>query len=166
MIEHRPQVFHVEQQPALIISDPEQNIDDAALGFIQPQQPRQQLRAKLGNGQTQRMPLLAIHIPKHHRRTLGLQSVNTYTQGALLQLFRYHTRFRDAREVTLDIGHQHRDTQLRKGLRQHLQRNGLTGAGRARNQPVTIGHARLNRHAASLIATYQQRGNSHQPLSW
>ena len=45
----------------------------------------------------------------------------------------------DAGQVALDVGGEHRHAGARKAFGQHLQRDGLAGAGRAGDQPVAVG---------------------------
>ena len=53
---------------------------------------------------------------------------------------------RDARQIALDVGGEHRDPGSRELLGEHLQRAGLAGAGRAGDEPVAVGHRDRDAH--------------------
>ena len=58
--------------------------------------------------------------------------------------------FRDAGEVSLDVGGENRNAGARKSLRHHLQRDGLAGSGRAGDEAVAI--AERERQPGRLFA--------------
>ena len=58
---------------------------------------------------------------------------------ALLELGRHRAGLAHAGQVALDVGHEHRHADAPKPLGDHLQRDGLAGAGGAGDQPVAVG---------------------------
>ena len=50
---------------------------------------------------------------------------------------------RDAGQVALDVGGEHRHAGIREAFRQHLQGDGLAGAGGAGDQAVAVGELEL-----------------------
>jgi hypothetical protein len=84
--------------------------------------------------------LLAEDVPKRYRSALELEAVELHLLYALSDLGIVLARLADAREVTFDIGGKYGHADAAEGLSHHLQRDGLSGAGRSRHQAVTIGH--------------------------
>ena len=52
----------------------------------------------------------------------------------------------EPRQVALDVGDEDRDAGLRQLTGEHLERLRLAGAGRARDQPVTVQHRQRDLH--------------------
>ena len=67
-VQQRAQILQIEQQQALLVGDPKADVEDALLGLVQAQQPRQQQRPHLGYRGPDRMALLAEQIPEHGRK--------------------------------------------------------------------------------------------------
>ena len=88
------------------------------------------------------MTLLAINVKQTHGAALELQCrrVDAKLCTALLDKTAQATRLRDARQITLHIGHKAGYTRLGEGLGQHLQGDGLTRTRSAGNQTVAVGH--------------------------
>ncbi|MGC0324387.1 hypothetical protein ABIG06_005016 [Bradyrhizobium sp. USDA 326] len=84
------------------------------------------------------MSLLAEHVPEHGRELVRLK-LETHVAGALENEVFGLADFRDSGEVTFDVGREYGNTGARKSFRQHLQRHGLAGSGRARDEAVAIG---------------------------
>ena len=84
------------------------------------------------------MALLAEHVPKHRRKLVHLEG-KPHIGGPLEDEILGLTDFGDAGQVALDVGREHRNAGARKSLGHHLQRDGLSGSGRAGDQPVPIG---------------------------
>ena len=85
------------------------------------------------------MPLLAEHIPEHHGIGARLIACHTQFGGALGQFGIIGARHAQARQVALDIRQKNRNAEVREALRQHLQGDGLAGAGGAGNETVAVG---------------------------
>ena len=135
--QHRAQVFHVEQQQALLVRDAKRDVEHAFLDVVQVHHAREQQRPHFRDGRAHRMALLAEQIPEHHREFVRLV-VEAQVLGALDQrLLRFADR-RDAGQIALDVGGEHRNAGAREAFRQHLQRDGLAGAGRAGDEAVPI----------------------------
>ena len=89
------------------------------------------------------MTLLAEDVPEHRRacrRNAGSGTPRSFRRSS--ELGRRRPGLRDARQVALDVGHEHRNADAREPLGHHLQRDGLAGAGRAGDEAVTVGERR------------------------
>jgi len=140
--QHRAQVLEVEQQHAVVIGDLEHQVEHAHLRVIEVQHAAQQQRAHVRYGGAHRVALLAKHIPQRGGAGLGRGQANTTVLQGGGQLAANLARLADAGQVTLDIGHEHRHANARESLGQCLKGYSLAGAGRAGDQPVSIGQAR------------------------
>ena len=135
--EHGAQVLEIEQQQPLLVGDAEADVEHALLHLVEVHQPREQQRPHLRDGGADRMALLAEQIPEHHRKFVGLVG-EAEALGARDKRVLGLARFRDAGEIALDVGGKHRHARAREALRQHLQGDGLAGAGRSGDQPVPV----------------------------
>ena len=63
VLEHRAQVFHVEQREARVVRNFEDEVQHAGLDVVQLQHARKHQRAHVGNGGAHGVPALAVHIP-------------------------------------------------------------------------------------------------------
>ena len=145
IVEHQTQVLQVDEQQAVIICNTEHDVEHAALRFVQLHQARQQLWTHLAHGRSHRVTALAIDIKHAHGATRKLRIGNTELGATLLDETTHRALLADTREVALHIGHKARNTRLREGLGQHLQRNGLTRTRRTGNQTVAVSHTTLDR---------------------
>ncbi len=69
-VEHCTQIFHVQQQQSLVISNAECHKQDSRLGLIQLQQIGQQNRPHLRNSGADSVAFFAINIPEQNRTAL------------------------------------------------------------------------------------------------
>ena len=83
------------------------------------------------------MALLAEHVPKHRRKPVGLEA-EAHIAGPLDDKILGLTGLRDAREVSLDIGREHRNAGAGKSFRHYLQRDGFAGSGGAGDEAMAI----------------------------
>src|SRR5260370_25573392 len=83
------------------------------------------------------MPLLAEHIPKHRRKLVGLEG-KAHISGAFDDKILRFTHFRDAREVTLDVGGEHPDACPRQSLSHHLQLDGFSSSRSTGDEALAI----------------------------
>ena len=93
--------------------------------------------------------------PKTSQKTTGNWSgwyVRPMRLGALHQRFLGLARGADAGEIALDVGGEHRHAGLRKAFGQHLQRDGLAGAGRAGDQPVAVAEPQIEHFVFAALA--------------
>src|SRR5262245_23214921 len=65
VLQHRAQVFEIEQQETVVVGNFENESQHSALSFIELEQPRHQQRAHIGNGCPDGMALLAVKIPEN-----------------------------------------------------------------------------------------------------
>src|ERR1700738_3861011 len=84
------------------------------------------------------MTLFAKHIPKDRRKLVALEG-QTHLSGPFDDKILRLADFGDAGQVALDVGCEYRNTRARKALGHHLQRDRLTGSGRAGDEAVAIG---------------------------
>ncbi len=132
------QVLHIEQQEPLLVRDAEGDVEHALLDVVEIHHPRQQQRAHLRYGGAYRMPLDAEYVPEHDRELVRLIG-EAELLGAGDQRVLGLADLGYARQIALDVGSENRHAGARKTLRQNLQRDGLAGAGRARDQAVPVG---------------------------
>ena len=97
------------------------------------------------------MALLAKQIPKHYREIVRFV-VETYAFGAGDQRLLGLTGGGDAGQVALDVGGEYRHARARKSFGQHLQGDGLTSAGRARDQAMSIGERQRQQLGLETLA--------------
>jgi hypothetical protein len=83
------------------------------------------------------MALLAEHVEERRRKIIDLV-IETHLLGALDEGISGLARHRNPGQVALDVGREYRDAGPREALGQHLQGDGLAGAGGARHQAVAI----------------------------
>ena len=138
VLQHRAQVFQVEQQQAVVVGDLEDHVEHATLGVVQVQHAAQQQRAHVGHGGPHRVALLAKHIPQGGRAGHGFGLVDAALFQDTRQLVADMARLADAGQVAFDIGHKHRHADFGEILRQGLQRDGFAGAGSPGDQAVAI----------------------------
>src|SRR3546814_6691556 len=80
----------------------------------------------------------AEHIPEHRWARSRRPTFNTDCRRAFEQ-FGFGLASRgDARQITLDVGGNHRHAHLRETFGEHLQRDGLARAGRAGDQTMAV----------------------------
>ena len=102
IVEHRPQVLHVEQHQTTLVGDAEHDVQHAVLCLIQAHQAREQLWSHLTHRGTDGMALLAEDIVEPHRAPLPFSGL------------------RDTTEVTLHVGHEAGHARLAEGLGHRL----------------------------------------------
>ena len=109
-----PQIFKVEQQQSLIISNAEDDIQHARLHIVEIQQPRQQQRPQIRNRRPHRMAFLAKDIPHHHWIGMRLPVIDADIFKPCEQFFRRRSCLRDAGQIAFHIGHKHWNTDFRQ----------------------------------------------------
>ena len=147
--EHGAQVLEIEQQQPLLVGDAEADVEHALLDVVEVHQPRQQQRPHLRDGGAHRMALLAEQVPEDDRKLVGLVG-EAEALGARDEGFLGLARLGHARQIALDVGGEHRHAGARQPFRQHLQRDGLAGAGRAGHEAVAVGQRQ--RQELGLVA--------------
>ena len=146
--EQGAQVLEVEQQQALLVRHPEQDVQHARLGVVELQQPRHQQRPHLGDGRPDGRALLAEQVPEHRRE--GLRRVGYADRAGPVEEGRPPVAgHRQPREVALHVGREDRHAGAAEALREGLQRHGLAGARGARDEAVSVAHRQRQRDVAS-----------------
>ena len=140
MLQHRLQVFQIEQQQPMVIGNFEDKRKHAGLRVVEVQDAAQQQRPQLRNCRAHRMPLLAEHIPESDRAACKPEIRQPQLRDACLQLGTFFAGHADAGKITLHIGRKHRHPDTAERFSHHLQRDGLAGTGGAGNQPMTVSH--------------------------
>ena len=142
VLQHGAQVLEIEQQQPVVVGDLEHQREHAGLRFVQIQDAGEEQRAEVGDGRADRMTLLAEDVPEDGGRSRVRRLVDAEQLEALAELGGRGAGLRDAGEVTLDVGHEHRNADLREPLGHHLQRDRLPGSGRTGDEAVAIGKRR------------------------
>ncbi len=162
VLQHRPQIFEVEKQQALLVGELEGDVEHALLHRVEAEQPRHQQRSDIGDGGADRMTLLAQDIPEDRREAVR-QVRHADRLRALRQRPPAVARHGDTGEIALHIGDDHRDAGLGEGFGEPLQRHGLAGPRGARDQAVAVAEReqkpgeRVRLASAPLDAAQQQR---------
>ena len=113
-------IFKVEQQQTAIVSDTENNVQHAALYFIQVEQAGEQQGAEVRHRGAHRVALFTKDIPNNHRVGVRLPVGNADFFQTRLKFLRALACLRDTGQVAFHIGHKDRHADLRKRLRQLL----------------------------------------------
>ena len=142
IVQHQPEVLHVNERKVFILGDAESQGQDTRLGFVQVHETGQEHSSHLFDGGPHRVPLFAEYIVETYRTAFELQcrGVHAPFGTSLLDELAQSSRLRDARKVALHVGHEARNTGLRERFRQDLQGNGLTGTCGTGYQSVPVGH--------------------------
>ena len=140
IIQHHPQVLHINEEQASVVSNLENYIQDAGLGLVQSQKARQELRSHIRDGSSQRMALLTIHIKEACRATMELRIFDAEFRTAFLNETTHLSRLANSRQVTFHVSHETRDTCLTERFGQHLQGHRLTRTRSTSNQSMSVGH--------------------------
>ena len=165
MPQHRTQVFQVQQQQAAVVGDLEHQVEHAGLGLVEREHACQQQRTHVADGCAHRVARLAEHIPQRGRAGLRGGRTDVAFRQRCRQLRRNAPSLADARQVTLDIGHEHRHADLGEVLSQGLQRDCLAGACGAGDQTVAVGQ-RGQQFTSDVAALGDEQGIGHERRSW
>ena len=145
--QHGLQVGKVEQQQTVVIGMAEHDLQHAFLGLVEIEQAGEQQRAHFRNRGADRVALLAIEVPEHHR-VVGIAVIGDsqflrafFQAGGMLELGR--SRHGDTRQVALHVGDEYRHAFGREAFGEALQGHRLAGAGRTRDQAVAVGPAKV-----------------------
>ena len=143
VVGHGAQVLQVEQRHVLVGRHAEQDVEHALLRLVELEQPGEQQRPHLLHRGADGMALLAEQVPEDGRVGGVGPVVEADLLGALGEAVLGRALGRDAGEVALDVGGEHRHAGIGEALGQHLQRDGLAGAGGAGDQAVAVGELEL-----------------------
>src|SRR5688500_14001106 len=151
ILEHRSQVGEIDQQQSLVVAVLEYEREDARLRRVEPEHLCQQQRSErrhcrtklraLRTGETQELDGKRRRLPLK----AGLRRARSDPVVA-------RSRCTEAREVALDVGHEHRHSRGRQLFRNQLQRSRLACPGRARNQAMPVHHRDRDGHQWLWIA--------------
>jgi hypothetical protein len=162
-----PQILHVEQQPAVLVGDMKDDVDHAFLHLVEIQKPRQQHRAHLAQGRSDRVALLALDVPEHDR--IGRINepfllLQAHFGNALGDPSAAAPRLTDPGKVALDIGQKDRHPDLAESLGEALERHRFTRTRGTRDQTMAIGHARKDRDRLRPLADEDGLGHIKRSL--
>ena len=161
-LDHRAEVLEVEQQHSLLIRHAEHDVEHARLGFIELQLAGQKQWSHFGDRRADRMTGLAIDIPERN----GARGESRFLKAELPEPFAHLGRLpsglADAGEVAFHIRHENRHAQFAETLRQRLQRDGLAGAGRSRDEPVAIRHGRQQMDFVGALGDEDRVGHARR----
>ena len=142
VLEHRAQVLEIEQQQAVVVGHAENDVQNAGLDLGQAEETSQERRAHLGDGDADRVALLAENVPEAGGIGFEGKVLDPEALDASGKVVVHHAGHAHAGEVSLDVAEEHRNAHVGEGLGHHLHRDGLAGAGRAGDDAVAVGHLR------------------------
>ena len=90
MLHHGAQIFEIEQQHAVVVSNAEHQLQDAFLRVIEVQQSTQQQWPHVRNRRSHRVTCSAKHIPENNWIGLRFPVTDTHLIETLLQALRDH----------------------------------------------------------------------------
>jgi len=138
VLQHRAKVFQVEQQQAAVVGNLEDQVQHAGLRVVERQHAGEQQRPHVAHRGAHGVALFAEDIPQGGGAGERLRQLD----AALLQhggeLVADSAGLCDAGQVTLHVGHEHRHASVAEVLGEGLQRDGLAGAGGARDESVAV----------------------------
>ena len=115
VLEHRAQVFQVEQRKARIVCDLEDEVEHARLDVVELEHARQHQRAHVGHRGPHGVAALAVHIPQRDGAGGPLRLVQAALLQARLELVVRLAGLRNAGQITFcllytsDAADEHRD---------------------------------------------------------
>ena len=157
VLQHRAEILEVEQQQAAVVGHLEDERQHARLRLVEIEDARQQQRTEIGDRRADRMTLFAEDVPEDGRACRVGRLGHADELEALEELGRRGAGLRDARQIAFDVGHEHRNADPREALGHHLQRDRLSGAGRAGDEAVAIGERRQEAKLGVAILRNGQR---------
>ena len=166
----RAQILEVEQQQPVVVGELERKRQDARLRFVELENARPQQRAEIARRRANRVALLAEDVPEDRREAGELGCVSSDQLQSLLELRRRHAGLAHARQVSLDVGHEHRHADRREPLGDDLQRDRFAGAGRPGDKAVAVGECRQEAEIQVAVLGNDQgvghRGTSDSKGMW
>ena len=144
--QHGLKILYVYEQQPLIVRNFEHKVQYVALHVAQVHQPAQKHRPHFAYGCPYGVAVFAVYIPKPRWKHAVAPILYPKLIYALFHTFAVHARLAHAGKVSLYVRKEHRHAQLRKGLRQHLERYCFARAACAGNKAVSVGHFGLKKH--------------------
>ena len=141
VLEHRAQVLEIEQQQAVVVGHAEDDVQNAGLDLGQAEETTEERGTHFGNGDADRMALIAEDVPETGRIGLEGKILDAKALDTLGKAVAEHAGHAHAGQVALDVAEEYRDAHIGEGLGHHLHRDGLAGAGRAGDDAVAVGHS-------------------------
>ena len=120
------------------------------MGVVEFEHARKQGRADLGNGGAHRVAIGAEHVPEHGRAAFVGIALDADLPNPCGDLFVVAARHREACDIALHIGQEHRHAQARKAFGQHHQRDRFAGAGGTCNETVAVAVSGQKRDEATF----------------
>ena len=151
VVEHGAEVLHVEDEQAAVVGDAEDDVEDAVLRLVEAHEAGEELRPHLAHCGADGVPLLAEDVEEADGAGLELRVGDAEGVLAFLDEGGHLTRLADAAEVAFHVGHEAGHAGLAEGFGQHLEGDGLAGAGGAGDEAVAVGHAAVDAEVA-LVA--------------
>ena len=137
--QHGLKILYVYEQQLLIVRNFEHKVQYVALHVAQVHQPAQKHRPHFAHGCPYGVAVFAVYIPKPRWKHAVAPILYPKLIYALFHAFAVHARLAHAGKVSLYVRKEHRHAQLRKGLRQHLERYCFARAACAGNKAVSVG---------------------------
>ena len=154
-IQHRPQILEIQEKKLFIVRDPEHDVQKVALGLVQFQNTREQERTEFRDCRAERKALFPEDIPEGRRIRVIVEARLGKAEflNTLLHVFAVDAGTAHSCEIALYVRKEHGDAGVGEGLRQDLQGDGFSGAGRACDQSVPVSH--LCQDLTSLLAAFR-----------
>ena len=137
---------------ALVLGPAESDIQNAFLRLGQLHQAREQQRPHLLHRCAHRMAVDAENIPEHRRKGCIAITLQTDFFGSRDQLRRRRAFGCYPRKIAFDVGRENGNAGRGKTFRQHLQRHGFAGAGRARDEAVAVSQREFDAFGRQIAA--------------
>ena len=142
--QHRFQILRVDEQKLLVIRDLVSYRQQVCLRVVQIQDLGHELRAHLTDSRSERNALFAVDIVDRNRKASVLELLpDIEPVEPFLHALAVLSGDCDTRHVSLDVGEECGNAQLRERLRQHLERDRLACACRAADKSMSICHRRI-----------------------
>ena len=119
----------------------EDHREHAFLRFVEVEQTREEQRTHVGDGGAHGMSLLAEQVPEGGGAAAQgrcREDRSFWSRSPSFSLIA--ARLADAAQISLHVGEEYRHADARKLLGEHLQRDGLAGAGGTGDEAVAVAH--------------------------
>ena len=164
-LQHCAKVLEIEQQQAVVVGELEHQREHALLRGIQVEQAAEEQRTEIGDGRAHRIAAAPEDVPEDDRRRGPVRLGETDGLQPIAHLRRGGSGCRHARQVALDIGEKDGYADQGEAFGEHLQRDGLAGAGCAGDEPVPVGEHRPKRDVAAGGRSPEHKRFTHRRLS-
>ncbi len=135
------EVFKIEEQEAVVVSDFEDEVEDAGLDVVEVEDAGEEERPHLGDGGADGMALLAEDVPEGDGGGFELEAGEIEALEAGVEFGAGGAGLGDTGEVAFDVGGEDGDADAGEGFGHDLEGDGFAGAGSSGDEAVAVGHA-------------------------